>query len=87
MEATSDTSSGSAHTPISTVTGGGVMPPPPPPPIKAMDFYTPMTSGSGTIPSRNLTIIPSIQNVSSAPFLYGMPGLLRFKLLLGFFSI
>jgi hypothetical protein len=31
--------------------------------------------GSGTVPSTTMTIVPSIQNVSSAPFWYGMPGL------------
>jgi hypothetical protein len=35
---------------------------------------TPTTLGSGTIPSMTLTIVPSIQNVSGAPFSYGMSG-------------
>jgi len=72
MEENSANSSGSPHNPISVVMAGGVVPPPPPPPIKTIVVQTPTTSGSGIIPLMNLTIVPSIKNLSDAPFSYGM---------------
>jgi hypothetical protein len=60
--------------PSRLVAGGGVVPPPPPPPIRTMTVQTPTTLGSGTVPSMTMTIVPSIQNVSGAPFSYGMLG-------------
>jgi hypothetical protein len=72
MRETSATYSGSPHTHISNVMGGGVIPPPPSPPIRTTIVQTPTTSGSGTIPSMTLTIVPSIDNVSNAHFQYGM---------------
>lgn len=74
MEATSATSFGSPHTPISISVGGGVMALPPPPPIRTTTVQKPTILGSGTVPSTTLTIVPSIQNMSSAPFSYGMSG-------------
>jgi hypothetical protein len=74
MEATIATSYRSPHTPISVVAGGGFMPPPPHPPIRTTNVQTPTTLGSGTVPSMTMTIVPSIQNVSGTPFVYGMLG-------------
>jgi hypothetical protein len=73
MEATSATYFGSPHTSISVTAGGGVVPPLPLAPIRATIVQIPTTSYSGTIPSTILTIVPFVQNVSNAPFSYGMP--------------
>jgi hypothetical protein len=68
MEENSATYFGSPHSPISSVMGGGVVPPP----IRTTIVQTPTTSGSGIIPSMDLTTFPSIHNVSYVPFSYGM---------------
>jgi hypothetical protein len=50
------------------------LPPPPPPPIRTTINQTPTTSGSGTVPTMTMTIVPSIQNMSGTPFSYKMSG-------------
>jgi hypothetical protein len=74
MEATSATSYGSLHTPISTTVGGVIVPSSPASPTRTTIVQTPSTSGSDTVPSMIMTIVPSIQNASGAPFSYGMSG-------------
>jgi hypothetical protein len=58
---------------VMTTTGGGIVPPPPPPPVRTTTVPTPMTSGSGSIPLMVLTTVSFTQNVTGAPFSYGMP--------------
>jgi hypothetical protein len=74
MEANNTTSTRSPHTPISVVGGGGVVPPPPHPAIRTTANQTPTTSGSGTVPTMTMTIVPSIHNLFGAPLTYGMLG-------------
>jgi hypothetical protein len=72
MEVNTMNSTRSPHTPIPTMVGGGVIPPPPPSPTRNISNQTPTTSGSGTISTMTMTIIPTIHNMSGTPFTYGM---------------
>jgi hypothetical protein len=73
MEENVATSSGSPRTPVTTTTGGGIVPPPPPSPVRTTVVPTPTTSGSGLIPLTASTTVSFTQNMTGAPFSYGMP--------------
>jgi hypothetical protein len=60
MEETNATSFGSPHTPIPIADRGDAMPPPPPSSTRTTANQTHTTSGSGTVPTTIMTIVPSI---------------------------
>jgi hypothetical protein len=73
MEENVATSSGSPHTPSTTVTTGGIPPPNSPSQVQTTMVSTASTSGSGLIPSMVAITTPFTQSATGPPFSYGMP--------------
>jgi hypothetical protein len=74
MEQNTFTSSGSHHTPLTTVSIGAISPPNPPFPVWTTVVSTPSTLDSGLIPSSVVTTASFTQSATGPPFLYGILG-------------